>query len=135
MRAALGGGGGVQRTGVHLSLPPGETRGGGSSLSGGDHERHGILSRGLDLTGRFTLGPLETDGGMRGDFSAKEKIRRLYREVAAHSIAAPLAAAAALTIGALAVRRFRDDPAVPVPLGLGAFLLNGKSTTSLTTQR
>jgi hypothetical protein len=46
-----------------------------------------------------------------------------------------LAAAAALTIGALAARRLRDDPAVPVLLGLGALLLTGKSTTSLTTQR
>ncbi|CAN5651132.1 SDR family oxidoreductase [soil metagenome] len=80
-------------------------------------------------------GPVETDGGMRGDFSAKEKSRSLYQEVAAHSIVAPLAAAAALTIGALAARRLRDDPAVPVLLGLGALLLTGKSTTSLTIQR
>jgi glycogen debranching enzyme len=41
--------------------PPVETRGGGGSGSGGDHERHGILSRGLDLAVRFTVGPASVE--------------------------------------------------------------------------
>lgn len=41
--------------------PPVETRGGGGSGSGGDHERHGILSRGLDLDLRFHVRPASVE--------------------------------------------------------------------------
>lgn len=41
--------------------PPVATRGGGGSGSGGDHRRHGILSRGLDLDLRFRVRPASLD--------------------------------------------------------------------------
>lgn len=48
----------------------------------------------------------------------------------APSIAAPLAAAAALTLGALALRPLGNGRAVPALLGAGAVMLAGKSVTS-----
>jgi glycogen debranching enzyme len=41
--------------------PPVRKRGGGGSGSGGDHERHGILSRGLDLDLRFRVRPASVE--------------------------------------------------------------------------
>lgn len=78
--------------------------------------------------------PVESDGGVRGDFSSQAKARSLYQEIAAHPISAPLAAAAVLTLGALVLKRSRDDGALPMVLGLGALMLSGKSTAAATIQ-
>jgi NAD(P)-dependent dehydrogenase (short-subunit alcohol dehydrogenase family) len=78
--------------------------------------------------------PVEADGGIRGDFSAQAKSRSLYQEIAAHSVAAPLLGAAALTVGALVIRRASDGDTIPLLFGLGALLLSGKSTASVAIQ-
>lgn len=79
-------------------------------------------------------GPVESDGGLRGDFTAQAHRTSLYQEVASHPVSAPLAAAAALAAGALIARRLRGDALVPVLLGVGALLLSGKSTTAVAVQ-
>lgn len=78
--------------------------------------------------------PVETDGGMWGDFSAQATTRSFYHEIAAHPQAAPLATAAVLVAGALLIRRANTDGALPVLLGIGALLLSGKSTAAATIQ-
>lgn len=49
--------------------------------------------------------PVESDGGVRGDFITRSKSRSLYQRVAAHPTGSPLSAAAALGLGAVALRR------------------------------
>jgi NAD(P)-dependent dehydrogenase (short-subunit alcohol dehydrogenase family) len=78
--------------------------------------------------------PVAHDGGVRGDFLAREKERRVYHDVAAHPVAAPLAAAAHLAVGMLALRGRRRGGALPALLGAGALLLAGKGTLSATVE-
>lgn len=70
---------------------------------------------------------VESDGGVRGDFTNRSKKRSLYQELAAHPVAASLAGAAALGVAAVAARRLDHDRAVlPALLGAGALMLTGK---------
>lgn len=71
-------------------------------------------------------GPVQDDGGVRGDFSDKATNRSYYQEIAAHSIASPLGAAAVLGLGALIAGKARDRGVLAGLLALGALGLSGK---------
>jgi NAD(P)-dependent dehydrogenase (short-subunit alcohol dehydrogenase family) len=71
-------------------------------------------------------GPVEDDGGVRGDFTSQAKKRSYYQELAAHPIASPLGAAALLGLGALAAGKARDRGVLAGLLALGALGLSGK---------
>lgn len=77
-------------------------------------------------------GPVEHDGGMRGDFSDKATAQSHYQQLAAHSVAGSLAAAAVLGLGAVALKRASDRGALPVLFALGALMLTGKGTLAAT---
>jgi hypothetical protein len=77
-------------------------------------------------------GPVEDDGGIRGDFSQRAHKRSWYQEIAAHPTASSLAAAAALGLGVLALRKADERGALPALLTLGALMLTGKSTLAAT---
>lgn len=78
--------------------------------------------------------PVETDGGMRGDFVRQAKHHSMYQAIAGHSALAPLATAAALGVGALALRKANDEGVLSALLTLGALMLVGKSTLAATFQ-
>ncbi len=71
--------------------------------------------------------PVESDGGVRGDFTPQAKSRSVYQEVAGHPVAASLAIAAVLGVAASLVGGRRDQ-ALPVLLAAGALMLSGKGT-------
>ncbi len=77
-------------------------------------------------------GPVEDDGGARGDFSHRAHKRSLYQEIAAHPTASSLAAAAALGLGVLALRKADEKGALPALLTLGALMLAGKGALAAT---
>lgn len=78
--------------------------------------------------------PVEHDGGIRGDFSHLSSKRSLYQDIALHSVATPLAAAAVCGLAAAAVRKMNGDGAAPRFLAAGAVLLTGKSLLSATVE-
>lgn len=73
---------------------------------------------------------VEDDGGPKGDFTPQAKSRSYYQEIAAHSTASPLVAAAALGLGAALVKRARRGDPLPLLLGAGALMLSGKGALS-----
>jgi NAD(P)-dependent dehydrogenase (short-subunit alcohol dehydrogenase family) len=73
--------------------------------------------------------PVAYDGGVRGDFVDLEKHGSAYQRVEAHSVVAPLMAAAVLGALAGGARR-RGGVAVPALLGAGAAMLTGKGLLS-----
>ena len=73
-------------------------------------------------------GPVEHDGGLRGDFSDQATARSLYQQIAAHPVAGSLAGAAVAGLGAAILRRAESRGALPALLGLGALLLTSKGT-------
>lgn len=78
---------------------------------------------------------MEHDGGVRGEFT-KEKKRSYVQRVEEHSVAASFAAAAALGLGAIALKRARPRDTLPAAfLGAGALLLAGKGTLAATYER
>lgn len=77
-------------------------------------------------------GPVDDDGGVRGDFPQKAKKRSYYQEVAAHPIASPLGAAAVLGLVALATGKARDRGVLAGLLALGAMGMSGKGTLAAT---
>jgi hypothetical protein len=77
-------------------------------------------------------GPVEDDGGVRGDFTRKAKKRSYYQEIAAHPIASPLGAAAVLGLAALATGKARDNGVLAGLLALGAMGMSGKGALAAT---
>jgi NAD(P)-dependent dehydrogenase (short-subunit alcohol dehydrogenase family) len=77
-------------------------------------------------------GPVEDDGGVRGDFTQKAKKRSYYQEMAAHPVASPLGAAAALGLAALATGKARDRGVLAGLLALGAMGMSGKGALAAT---
>lgn len=75
---------------------------------------------------------LESDGGPKGDFPQQTKARSIYQEIAARSIASPLAAATMLCLVALATGKLRDRGVVTSLLALGAVGLTGKGAMAAT---
>lgn len=73
---------------------------------------------------------LEDDGGPKGDFVQKAKKSSLYQEMAAHSLASPLGAAAVLGLAALAAGKAQDRGVLAGLLALGAVGLTGKGALS-----
>lgn len=70
---------------------------------------------------------VESDGGVRGDFTSRAKRRSAYQEIAGYPVAASLATAAVLGVAAALVGS-RRDRALPVLLAAGALMLSGKGT-------
>ena len=77
-------------------------------------------------------GPVEDDGGVRGDFTQKAKKRSYYQEMAAHPIASPLGAAAVFGLAAFAAGKTRDKGVLAGLLTLSALGLSGKGTLAAT---
>lgn len=69
---------------------------------------------------------VEDDGGPRGDFMRRSRSRSLYQQVAAHSVASPLGAAAVLGLAALVAGKARDRGVLAGLLTLGAMGMTGK---------
>ncbi len=77
---------------------------------------------------------VEDDGGMRGDFSGRAKKRSLYQDLAMHSVATPLGAAAVLGLGALALGRRSDRGVLAGFLATAALGAAGKSALAATSR-
>jgi NAD(P)-dependent dehydrogenase (short-subunit alcohol dehydrogenase family) len=69
---------------------------------------------------------VEDDGGPKGDFTQKAKKRSYYQQMARHSVASPLGAAAVLGLSALAAGKTRNRGVLTGLLALGAIGLAGK---------
>jgi NAD(P)-dependent dehydrogenase (short-subunit alcohol dehydrogenase family) len=71
--------------------------------------------------------PVEYDGGVRGDFIAREHHRSAYQALETRMRVASIAAAAVLTAGALLTRRARGRSGLTAMFAAGAAALAGKA--------
>jgi hypothetical protein len=75
---------------------------------------------------------VEDDGGAKGDFTQQSKSRSLYQEMATHSVASPLGAAAVLGVAALVLGKARDRGVLAGLLALGTMGVTGKGALNAT---
>ena len=78
-------------------------------------------------------GPVASDGGVRGAFSARAHASSPYQAVAAHAVVASSVAASAA--GAAALAAAPRDRTLAALLGLGALAFAGKALTAALTER